>query len=157
MIDKTIRNNVLKELKKIIETKIAINIEASIYNFSKNYAESNNTIFLIEQIYLTKSQELLCIIKTNLLFIINSIKNNLINPLNIAFMKPSDLNVGQYSEIIKKKEMSALLNKPKGTNAYKCKKCKKSKCSVTEKQVLSGDEPASQFITCLECGFVFMP
>ena len=157
MIDKNIRNNVIEELKKLVKTKIAINIEESIYNFSKNYAESNNTIFLLDQIYLTKSQELLCIVKTNLLFIINSIKNNLINPLNIAFMKPSDLNVGQYSEIIKKKEMSALLNKPKGTNAYKCKKCKKSKCSVTEKQVLSGDEPASQFITCLECGFVFMP
>ena len=35
------------------------------------------------------------------------------------------------------------------------KKCKKRKCSITEKQVRSADEPATQFITCLECGHVF--
>jgi len=156
MINKDLRNKVIDEFKKMVGNEIANEIEKSIFNFSENYAESNNTPFLLEQIYNTKSQELLCIIKSNLQYIITNIKNNLINPLNIASMKPSELNMGQYADIIKRKEIDMLLNKPKGTNAFKCKKCKKNKCSVVEKQVLSGDEPATQFITCLECGHVFM-
>ena len=35
-----------------------------------------------------------------------------------------------------------------------CSKCKKSKCSVTQKQTRAGDEPPTTYITCLECGNV---
>jgi transcription elongation factor S-II len=59
------------------------------------------------------------------------------------------------SDIIKKKESDEILNEPKTTDAYECEKCNKRRTSVIEKQVKSGDEPTTQFITCLECGHVF--
>jgi len=57
---------------------------------------------------------------------------------------------------LKKKEMEEYKkNDVKSSSAFKCSKCKKSKCSVTQKQTRAGDEPATTFVTCLECGYNF--
>ena len=146
MINQDIRNKVYKSLKKRVGSKYAKIIETSIYVFSNQYAEINETPFLLEEIYKDKSIILLKIIKANLQFIIKSIENNIINPHMIAYMKPSELintNIKTYDI------------KPIGTNAFKCNKCNKKNTSVEERQVRAGDEPATLFITCLECGNVF--
>lgn len=158
MINKEKRNNVLKELSKKFGNDISKDIEDSIYRFSQNYADDNNTPFLLENIYESKADEILCILNNkNLMYIIKAIKKKEIDPKKIAFMKPSDLNQEKFKDIIKKKEVEELRLKEKGTtNTFKCEKCKKNKCSVIEKQIRSGDEPATLFITCLECGNVFM-
>lgn len=155
MIDQGIRDNVYKHLNNMLGTDIAKSIEHSIYHFSKDYAETNETPFLEEQIYSSKSEELLKVIGSNLQFIINSIKTKKIDPNMIGTMKISDLDMKQYSDIINKKAMDDKLMNPVGTNIFECKKCKKRNTVVVEKQVKSGDEPATQFITCLECGNVF--
>ena len=46
-------------------------------------------------------------------------------------------------------------NDIKSSTAFKCIKCKKKKCTVSQKQVLAGDEPLTTFVTCLECGYSF--
>ena len=90
------------------------------------------------------------------MYIIKAIKQNKINPKKIARMKPEELNYEKYSSILKKKELEEMRKEDKvTTNAFECEKCKKSKCSVIEKQIRSGDEPATAFITCHECGHVF--
>ena len=61
-----------------------------------------------------------------------------------------------HIDIIKKREVDMMLNEKKGTTAFECKKCKKRNATVFEKQVQRADEPATQFITCLECGHAFM-
>lgn len=157
MIDKQKRNKVLTELNKKFENEIAIDIEQSIYIFSQKYADDNGTPFLLENIYDSKSDEILSILNNkNLMFIIQAIKKGNINPKKIAFMKPAELNPNKFKDIIKKKEIEEMRLKDKGsTSTFECKKCKKSKTSVIEKQVRSGDEPATLFITCLECGHVF--
>ena len=155
MITKEIRDKIYRELIKLFDTNIATRIEKSIFDFSNDYAETNDSIFLLNQIYNSKSEEILTVIGKNLKYIIDGIKNNTINPNNIAFMKPSELNIEKYADIIKKKEIDNMLSKVKSTNAFECKKCKKSKTTVVEKQIRAGDEPATQFITCLECGHVF--
>ena len=155
MIDTKIRETVLHNFNKLLGNTISKDVEESIYRFSEEYAMNNNSDYLIEMIYQSKADELLCSIGKNLKFIINSIKNNKIIPSKIAFMKPSELNIEQYADIIKKKEAN-LLAEPVGTSAFQCKKCKKNKCNIIEKQVLAADEPATQFVTCLECGHVFM-
>lgn len=151
MISQDARNHVYKHLNNMLGTNIAKMIELSIYNFSKEYAETNETPFLEDQIYSSKGEELLQIIGNNLQFIIKSLKNKTIDPSRIGFMRISELDVKQYSDIKNK----MLEVKPIGTNAFECKKCKKRNTTVVEKQVKSGDEPATQFITCLECGNVF--
>lgn len=157
MIDKRKRNKVLTELNKKFENEIAIDIEQSIYIFSQKYADDNGTPFLLENIYDSKSDEILSILNNkNLMFIIQAIKKGNINPKKIAFMKPAELNPNKFKDIIKKKEIEEMRLKDKGsTSTFECKKCKKNKTSVVEKQVRSGDEPATLFITCLECGHVF--
>ena len=46
-------------------------------------------------------------------------------------------------------------NNKVGSSAFTCTKCKKSKCSVSQKQTRAGDEPPTTFVSCLECGHTF--
>lgn len=161
MITTKIRDLVFDKFNKLFGNIIARDIEKSIYLFSEEYAEANNTPFLLENIYNSKVDEIYCMIGgKNLENTIKAISNKSINPSKIAQIKPSDLNLllsnKQYVDIIKKRELDIMLTEKKGTSAFECKKCKKRNCSIVEKQILSADEPATQFITCLECGNVFM-
>jgi DNA-directed RNA polymerase subunit M/transcription elongation factor TFIIS len=159
MIDKKKRDEVFNKFNKLFGPLITKDIEESIYNFSLDYAESNNTPFLLENIYISKSEELYCLLNTNLQISVKAINDKKIDPKNIATIRSSELNLllanKQYIDIVKKRELNMMLSEKKGSTAFECKKCKKSKCSITEKQVRSADEPATQFITCLECGHVF--
>ena len=157
MIDKIKREKILKDLSLKFNTEHAKDIEQSIYIFSQKYADDNGTPFLLENIYGSKADEILNLLNNkNLMFIIQAIKKGNIDPKKIAFMKPAELNPDKFKDIIKKKEVEEMrLNDKGSTSTFECKKCKKSKTSVVEKQVRSGDEPATLFITCLECGHVF--
>jgi DNA-directed RNA polymerase subunit M/transcription elongation factor TFIIS len=156
MISKENRKKTYHLIHKLFKSSISKLIEYSIYKFSKEYAINNNTEFLMEEIYKSKSDDMLCILNKNIKHIKLLIKNKTLDPSRIAYMKQSDLNLEQYANIIKKKEIDRMLSEPIPTTAFECKKCNKRKCNVIEKQVLSADEPATQFITCLECGHVFM-
>jgi len=155
-----LRDKIFNKFNKLFENKIAISIEKSIYNYSMEYAENNESLFMLENIYNGKVEELYHILEINLKNVIKAIKENIILPSNIAFMTQNELNVlisnKQYIDIYKKKELDMMLNEKKGSDAFECEKCKKRNSSVVEKQILSGDEPATQFITCLECGNVTM-
>ena len=161
MIDKKLRDKVFTQFNKLFDNIIATQIEKSIFNFSVDYAENNNTPFLLENIYTSKSDEIHCMVKdNNLRNAIQAIKDKKLDPSKIATIKPSEINMvlsnKQYVDIIKKREVDMMLNEKKGTTAFECKKCKKRNASVMEKQILCADEPATQFITCLECGHAFM-
>lgn len=161
MIDGKVRHTVFHKFSKLLGNDIAQKIELSIFNFSESYADNNDTPFLLESIYSSKVDELYCLISgENLKNVIKAIKNTTLDPTKIATMKIGDLNIllsnKTYIDIAKKKTHDMMLLERKGTSAFECKKCKKKNCSIIEKQVLSADEPATQFITCLECGHVFM-
>ena len=161
MIDKKLRDKVFITFSKLFGNDIAMKIEKSIFDFSVDYAENNNTPFLLENIYTSKAEEIHCMVKDdNLHNAVKAIKENKLDPNKIASIKPSEINMilsnKQYNEIIKKREIDMMLNDKKGTTAFECKKCKKRNASVIEKQILCADEPATQFITCLECGHAFM-
>jgi DNA-directed RNA polymerase subunit M/transcription elongation factor TFIIS len=159
MINEKIRKKIIDKFFNIFGFNLAEQIEKSIYMFSEDYAENNNTPFLLENIYISKADELFCLLNNNLKNAIIAFKNNKLDATRIAFLKPSDLSLtlsnSLYVDIIKKRELNMMLNEKKGSVAFECKKCKKRKCSITEKQVRSADEPATQFINCLECGYTF--
>lgn len=153
MINKDLRDSKFKEISKKLGNDVAEIIEKSIFDFSDQYAESNGTPFLLQQIYESKAEEIICILNgKNLEYIISSIKNNKLDPSKIGFMSINELNKDQYDAIMKKKEKSNIKNQ---SSSFECKKCKKKNCSITERQVRSGDEPATLFINCQECGHVF--
>ena len=156
-IDKKARESTISKFKKIINEKIAKDVETSIYNFSKEYATINETPYLLDSIYDTKSEEILAqLTNKESDFLVNALKNNKIDGTKIAFMKPEELDPDKYNSIIKKQQMAEYKkNNTEGSSIFTCSKCKKSKCSVTTKQTRSGDEPPTTFVNCLECGHTF--
>jgi DNA-directed RNA polymerase subunit M/transcription elongation factor TFIIS len=140
-----------KQCGKTISKKIIRGLVA----YTLNYAEINQTPFLIKEIFNTKFDEI------HQLFVKNDylktlIKNKTLHPENICNLQPEELDPDTYNDIIKKKQLIELKKKNNGTtDAYTCKKCKNSKCTVSERQTRAGDEPATVFITCVECGYTF--
>ena len=157
-IDSTSRNKVTKQIEKIIGKKnIAEKIELSIFNFSSEYAETNETPYLVQSIYDSKSEEIICqLTDIDSQYLINGLNNKSIKPKNVAYMKPEELNPEKYENFIKKREMEEhkKLNTI-GSSVFTCSKCKKANCSVTQKQTRAGDEPPTTFVRCNECGHTF--
>ena len=151
------REDMQKKIGKITGDKIAVKIEKSIYNFSKEYAETNDTPYLIQSIYDSKSEEIICQLNdTDSQHLITGLKNKKIDATKVAFMKPEEINPEKYENFIKKREMEEYkkLNTV-GSSVFTCTKCKKANCTVTQKQTRAGDEPPTTFVTCLECGNTF--
>ena len=148
--------DIKKQLAKVIGEKLAKDIEQSIYDFSKEYADINDSPFLLQQIYDDKAEQILCQLNQESKYLSKAIKDKKIDPKKIAFMKPEELDPEKYENIIKKREMEEYKkNNTSGTSAFTCVKCKKSRCQVSQKQTRAGDEPPTTFVSCLECGHTF--
>ena len=158
------RMKTLESLKKILEKKkiknvkdMIINMENGLLNFSIEYAEENDTMFLLANIYETKVNEILCILKgKNSKFILNSLKSGKIEPYKLAFLKQELLKPKDFEKILNKKHITEFKKNNKATtDAFKCSKCKQRKCTVEERQTRSGDEPATTYVKCTVCGHEF--
>jgi DNA-directed RNA polymerase subunit M/transcription elongation factor TFIIS len=151
LIDKVKSLETKKKLKDYINDQFIELVEKSISDFSNEYATINDTLFLVDSIYDTKVDEII-----NALSKSPELIKNKEDASRIAFLKPEELNPDNYEKLLKKKEIEEYKkNDIKSSSAFKCSKCKKSKCSVTQKQTRAGDEPATTFVICLECGHQF--
>ena len=156
-VENSTRKKIEKDISKIIGDKFAKDVENSIYNFTKEYAETHDSMFLIQQIYDDKSTQILCQLQNKESdYLLKAIKEKKIDASKLAFMKPEELDPEKYESIIKKREMEEYKkNNTSGSNAFTCVKCKKSRCQVTQKQIRAADEPPTTFVTCLECSHTF--
>jgi DNA-directed RNA polymerase subunit M/transcription elongation factor TFIIS len=156
-IDSNTRKNIEKQLEKVVNDKIAKDIENSIYDYSIEYANTQDTPYLIQQIYDDKAQQILCqLFNQESDYLIKALKDKKIDGTKIAFMKPEELDPEKYESIIKKREMEEYKkNNASGSSAFTCVKCKKARCQVSQKQTRAGDEPPTTFVTCLECKHTF--
>ena len=155
-MDNSERKLILKRIEKFFDKKISEKIENSIYNFSEQYSETQGTPFLISQIYNDKAEEILCHLENKNKELIDGIKSKKLDPSKIAELKPQELNPEKYEKIQKKKDLEEYnKNNQASTDIFQCSKCKNRKCKVTEKQTRAGDEPATTFVECLECGNVW--
>ena len=150
-MNQTKTDTTISELTNIIDNELAIEVEKSILKYSQEYSETNETPELLESIYDTKLFEIISTLSKNP----NIVKTKK-DAKNIAFLEPAQLNSDKYQDLLKKKEINEYKkNNIKTSNAFKCSKCKKSKCEVTQKQIRAGDEPPTTFVSCLECGHTF--
>jgi DNA-directed RNA polymerase subunit M/transcription elongation factor TFIIS len=151
------RKLVIDKLNKLFKENTSKKIETSIYNFSDEFANTNNTPFLLESIYDTKSDEILSLLNNKeSKQLLKSLQNNTVDPERLAYMKPEELNPEKYEQIIKKRELEEFKkNNGASSDAFTCSKCKKSKCKIEQKQTRAGDEPPTTFVTCLECNHTF--
>jgi DNA-directed RNA polymerase subunit M/transcription elongation factor TFIIS len=150
------RDDTIKKLSKYVDKNVSKEIEKSIYKFSNDYAEENDTPYLLDSIYENKLIEIISYLSATDSYVIKALKDKYLKAEILAQYKPNELNPEKYESIIKKMELEEYRNNNiSGTNVFTCSKCKKSRCQVTQKQTRSGDEPPTIFVTCLECGFCF--
>lgn len=149
------RQKNIKKISELLDEKYAKKIEESVYNFSKEYTEDNETPFLLESVYSDKFNEIInLLINKKSAFLIQAIKSNKIDASKIANMRPDELNPDKYDKILKKKELEEFKKTNQATSSiYKCPKCKERKSTITQKQTRSADEPATLYIECKSCGY----
>jgi transcription elongation factor S-II len=155
------RENIRKRIYPIVENEnICINLEKAIYNYAIKEANARKIIKKWEnpyfsQLYLDRLRSIYINLKqnTNLL---EQIKNNEITPQSLAFMTHQELNPEHWHKLIEKKmkrDASKFAdNAQASTDMFTCKKCRSKRCTYYELQTRSADEPATIFVTCLDCG-----
>jgi transcription elongation factor S-II len=154
------RANIRSKIQIILENDIlSINLEKGIYNYA--IKEANNRKIIkkwdnpyFTQIYLDRLRSIYLNLKNNEL--LTQLKNGDMKPQNIAFMTHQEMNPHHWRPLIEKKikrDSSKFQNNLQATtDMFTCKKCKSKRCSHYELQTRSADEPATIFITCLDCG-----
>ena len=154
------RANIHKKLSASLpKEKLASNLEKAIFNYAIKEATTRKIIKKWEnphfvQLYIDRLRS-----------IFNNLSNeDLVAQLNsgelsvqtFAFMTHQEMKPERWSELITKKikrDASKFdVNIEASTDMYKCKKCHSKKCTYYEMQTRSADEPATIFVTCLDCG-----
>jgi len=154
------RNNVSQKLNLLLDDDVLrINVERGVFNYSLKEASSKKIIKKWEnprfvQIYLDRLRSIYINLK-NPTFL-NQIKNGEVTPSNVAFMSHQEMNAMRWRPLIEKKTIRDA-NKytndiQASTDMFTCKKCKSKRCTYYELQTRSADEPATIFVTCLDCG-----
>ena len=148
-------DNSYKSINAYFDESTTQDIVDNIIKFTQTYVATNESYFLINETYNSKVSELVCLFG-NSDYIIDLINDKTIEVSYLCYMKPHELDPERYKNIIEKKTYEYNKKKQrKGANIFTCRKCKQSNCDVTQKQTRSADEPATTFVTCLECGFNF--
>jgi len=156
------RNNMrvafAKKLKCAEESPIANNLEKAVYNYAIQEATFRKLRKLWEkqeyrQLYLDRCRSIYNnLTETN----IGQLINGDIAPQTFAFMTHQELNPERWAALIdrKLKRDASKYEKRVGssTDMFTCKKCKSKNCTYYELQTRSADEPATIFVTCLDCG-----
>ena len=156
----TFRKNISTKLEPIFgDETTSINLEKGIYNYSIKEANSRKIIKKWEnpffvQLYLDRLRSVYCNLKNEKL--LEQVKNKDITAQSIAFMTHQEMNPDHWRELIDqkiKRDANKYTNNIQAsTDMFTCKKCKSKKCTFYELQTRSADEPATIFITCLDCG-----
>lgn len=156
----TFRRNIQKRFEDLIENETkSINLEKGIYNYA--IKESNNNKIIKKwdnpyfvQLYLDRLKSIFVNLKNEKL--LDKIRTDKITPQTLAFMTHQEMNEDIWKELLDKK-MKRDANKytnniQASTDMFTCRKCKSKRCTYYELQTRSADEPATIFVTCLDCG-----
>jgi len=137
-MEKSIYNTTIKEARlKNIERSWSSNLFKWLYKKNYNKVYSN--------VHTNKNSD----------FVLGKIKYGLWEPEKIVSMTPQELYPDIWEEIIiknaRKMDLLSKENNMKGTDMFKCGKCKERNCTYFQMQTRSADEPMTTFVTCLTC------
>jgi len=160
------RQNIRNELrKKVLGNKsstdhlLSNNMEKGIYNYCIKEAGQRKIIKkwtnpLFVQLYVDKLRSIYINLRQE--EFLQQIQKGEILPQQVAFMTHQEMNPHIWKVHIEKKMKRDASkyndNMQASTNMYTCKKCKSQRCTYYEMQTRSADEPATIFVTCLDCG-----
>lgn len=154
------RTNVRTKMLPVLgDDKISTNLEIAIYNYAIKEANSrkiikkwDNPYFV--QLYIDRLRSIYVNLKNNEL--LEQLKSGEITVQSVAFMTHQELNPARWSTLIEQKikrdANKFTINVQASTDMFTCKKCRSKKCTYYELQTRSADEPATIFVTCLDCG-----
>ena len=156
----TFRKNVRKRMMSLLDDEsMSTNLEKGVYNYCIKEANSKKIIKkwdnpYFKQLYIDHLRSIFSNLKNDDL--LQQIKNHDILPQNVAFMTHQEMNPAHWKKLIDqkiKRDANKFSNKIRAsTDMFTCRKCKGSKCTYYELQTRSADEPATIFVTCLDCG-----
>ncbi len=167
------RENIQKKLAAIlsvifnssvstISTHSAINLEKGIYNYAIKEASQRKIVKKWEnpffvQIYKDRLRSIYVNLKNpDNPELLEQIRTGEITPQSLAFMTHQELQPKQWNDLIQRKikrDASKYVdNTQASTDMFTCKKCRSKRCTYYELQTRSADEPATIFVTCLDCG-----
>jgi len=141
------------------DDNLSINLEKGVFNYAIKEANSKKIIKKWEnpyfvQLYLDRLRSLFLNLKNEEL--LSQLKNKEITPQSLAFMTHQEMNPEHWRALIDKKikrdANKYTTNIKASTDMFTCKKCKSKRCTYYELQTRSADEPATIFVTCLDCG-----
>lgn len=142
----------------ISEDVVASNMEKGVYNyviqesnFRKLVKKWENPTFA--QIYLDRLRTIFNNIDNP--SVIDGLRNGDILPQSVAFMTHQEFQPDKWNPLIEQKTKRDASKCDKNVGAstamFTCSRCKSKKCTYYEMQTRSADEPATIFITCLNC------
>jgi len=154
------RENVCNKLTNIIGNNIiAVNLEKGVFNYSLKEATSKKLIKkwenpVFSQLYLDRLRTIYINLKNDDILTM-LIKKELL-PQTFSMMTHQEMNPAHWKKLIDQKILrdanKFTTNIQASTDMFTCKKCKSKRCTYYEMQTRSADEPATIFITCLDCG-----
>ena len=158
--DVLFRNNISLKLKEIIKNeKIAKELETGIYDYATKEANTWKIIIRWDnpnfvQLYSDRLRSIYNNLKNKKLLV--KLQKGQINGSTLAFMTHQEMDPDHWKELIDKKrkrdENKYNNTQQASTDMFTCKKCKSKRCTYYELQTRSADEPATIFVTCLDCG-----
>jgi transcription elongation factor S-II len=155
------RSNITKYFSNLFDSdQIGKNIETGIYNYTIQEASFRQIIKKWKNqqfcdIYAGRLRSMVLNIQKNK-ELYEQIKQHQIGPKALAFMTHQEMSPEHWKKRIEqkiKRDRSRFsTNIEASTDMFQCRKCKSKKCTYYELQTRSADEPATIFITCLDCG-----
>jgi DNA-directed RNA polymerase subunit M/transcription elongation factor TFIIS len=140
------------------ECKVVDNMEKGVFNytiqecnFRKLVKKWENPVFV--QIYTDRLRTMFNNLGNPALM--NGLKSGEILPQSVAFMTHQEFQPEKWNPLIEKKikRDASKCDKKIGasTDMFTCSRCQSKKCTYYEMQTRSADEPATIFVTCLNC------
>ncbi len=158
--DELFRKNIVFKLNDIIKNNlISKELENGIYDYACKEANTWKLIIRWDnpnfvQLYSDRMRSIYINLKKDEL--LRNLQNGEINPKTLAFMTHQEMDPDHWKDLIDKKrkrdENKYNNTQQASTDMFTCKKCKSKRCTYYELQTRSADEPATIFVTCLDCG-----
>lgn len=156
----TFRENIRAKLTPILgDEKMAINLEKGVFNYAIKEANTHKIIKKWEnpafvQLYTDHLRSIYINLKNPDL--VKQIQDGEVMSQTVAFMTHQEFNPSHWKVLIdqkiKRDASKFTTNIEASTDMFTCKKCKSKRCTYYELQTRSADEPATIFVTCLDCG-----
>ncbi len=158
---KSFREGITNQFSKLfMDNKLALNVEVGIFNYTIKEATSKKIVKKWEnpafvRIYMDRLKSVFTNLSTNP-SLVHHLVSGEIAPHTFAYMTHQEFNPDHWRVLIEQKQKRDASKYDKrigaSTDMFTCKKCHKKNCTYYEMQTRSADEPATIFVTCLDCG-----